>query len=567
MRASTKRALRGCAAAALGTPLAAALAFFTLDALFPFPTELLDAAPQSPTLEGRDGTPLQVRLGSDEQWRRPVRLEEISPWLIESTIAVEDRRFRKHHGVDPLAILRAAAQNLGGGQVVSGASTLSMQVVKMVSAPAERTLTTKLTEAFRALQLERLRSKDEILELYLNLAPYGGNHRGVESGALAHFGKHASDLSLDEATLLAGLPQSPTHYSPTRHAERAIARRERVLEASVREGKFDASEARMAAESALRLDAAPRPSLAPHFSSVALTQRPAGGRTTLDLELQRSARELVEQHALGLPNGADISVCVIELESGALRALIGSADPDDPNDGQVNGASAWRSPGSALKPFAYAAAFEARVLSPESTLDDSAIDLAGWQPQNFDGQFAGEVSVRDALRRSLNIPALRAAKLAGSHRVVGVLESCGVRFRPGAAQSAGLGLVTGAAEVRLLDLTNAYATLGRDGEFMELRYFEDEPRQTHRALSREACESLHRILDSADRLPQARPEAPHFCWKTGTSSGFRDAWALGHDERYAIGVWVGNFSGAGDPSFVGAGVATPLLVQLFERAE
>jgi penicillin-binding protein 1C len=551
-------------AAALLVPLAGVGSFHALDALYPFPEEQLRAAPASPRLESHERRTTFERLADDEQWRRPLPLAEISPWLIEATISVEDHRFRQHAGVDPLAIARAAAQNLLGGSVVSGASTITMQVVKLTSPPGPRTLRRKVVEAFRALQLERLRTKDEILELYLNLAPYGGNHCGIESGALAHFGKHAADLSLDEATLLAGLPQSPTRYAPARHPERALARRERVLEAAVRTGGLPPAQAARAGEASLQLAAAPRSELAPHFARLAFSRRAEGGRITLDTTLQQTVEALVSRHTLDLPEHADVSVCLIELESGALRCLVGSSDIDDPLDGEVNGATAWRSPGSALKPFVYAAAFEAHLLTSESVLSDTELELDGWTPKNFDEEFSGDVTVCEALRRSLNIPALRAARRAGLHRVGGVLESCGVRFRSGALDAAGLSLVTGGAEVRLLDLTNAYATLGRNGVFVELRVFEDEPLLERRTLSAATCAQLHAILDSRARLPEAREGAARFCWKTGTSSGSRDAWALGHDDRYAVGVWAGRFSGSGDPAFVGSAAAAPLLAEIFE---
>jgi penicillin-binding protein 1C len=558
-----RQLLRFTLAAVLLAPLAGVGSFHALNALYPFPVEQLHAAPSSPSLESSEQLPISEQLAADEQWRRDLPLTEISPWVIEATIAVEDHRFREHPGVDLLAIARAAAQNLVGGSVISGASTITMQVVKLTSPVAPRTLRRKAVEAFRALQLERLLTKDEILELYLNLAPYGGNHCGVESGALAHFGKHAADLSLDEATLLAGLPQSPTRYAPARHPERALARRDRVLEAALRTGELSSAQAASAASASLFLSQAPRPELAPHFARLAFARRPQGGQTTLDAELQRAVEALVERHALDLPARADVSVCVIELESGALRALVGSSDIDDPLDGEVNGATAWRSPGSALKPFVYAAAFEAHLLTPESLLSDAAIELDGWRPHNFDGGFSGDVTVREALRQSLNIPALLAARQAGLHRVAGVLESCGVRFRQGAVDAAGLSLVTGGAEVRLLDLTNAYATLGREGRFLALRLFEDEALLERRALSEETCAELHSILDSRARLERAREGAAHFCWKTGTSSGLRDAWSLGHDEHFAVGVWVGQFSGSGDAAFVGASAAAPLLAELF----
>ncbi|MDF1839137.1 MAG: transglycosylase domain-containing protein, partial [Planctomycetota bacterium] len=424
----------------------------------------------------------------------------------------------------------------------------------------------KAIEAFRALQVERLLTKDEILERYLNLAPYVGNHRGVESASLELFAKHAADLSRPEAYLLAGLPQSPTRHNPRRHPESSRARRATVLAAAVNTGQLEASMATDIGQSNPRLESAPRPVLAPHFARLAFAERPGGGRTTLDSALQLRCENLVERHAARLPEGSDIALVAIDLETGAVRALIGSADPGDPIDGQVNGATAWRSPGSALKPFLYATAFEAHLATPETWIDDSPMELAGWSPQNFDGDFSGMVTATDALHRSLNIPAMRITKLAGLTRTIGVLESAGVRFRPGSAQAAGLALATGAAEVRLIDLTNAYATLGRNGQFKPWVLYADqaaEPASGPTVLSPRTCESLHTILSTRHRIQAARPDAHHFCWKTGTSSGFRDAWSLGHDDHYAIGIWIGHFSGAPSPEFIGAQAATPLLVDFF----
>ncbi|MCA9000552.1 MAG: penicillin-binding protein 1C [Planctomycetes bacterium] len=564
MASPWRRRLRRTVRVACAIPVLAVAAFFGLDALYPFPEELLTRPATSPFLTASDSDLIRVQLTDREEWRRPVPLARISSNLIEATIAVEDRRFRTHLGVDPIAIVRAGLQNLAGGRRVSGASTLTMQWVKMRSGNTRRTVWNKLQEAFRALQVERILSKNEILERYLNLAPYVGNHRGVEAASLELFGKHAADLSRPEAYLLAGLPQSPARHNPRRHRESAARRRATVLAACVQTGNLPAVEAQAIASTWPTLQSAPRPLIAPHFARMAFEQRPAGGRSTLDSELQRHAEEVVARRVRNLPEGADVALVAIELETGAVRALVGSADVNDPMDGQVNGATAWRSPGSALKPFLYAAAFEAHLATPDTQIDDSPMEIAGWAPNNFDGEFVGMVSAREALRRSLNIPAMRMAHLAGLPRVIGVLESAGVRFLPGRAQEAGLALATGAAEVRLIDLTCAYATLGRKGRFLPWVLFEDELElqgNGTRVLSEPTCENLLGILSSKERVENARPDAHHFAWKTGTSSAFRDAWSLGYDGKMAVGIWVGNFSGAPDRAFTGSEAATPILVE------
>ncbi len=534
--------------------LAALGGFAVADALYPFPQELLERRPVSPEVLDRHGRMLFTRTASDEQWRRPIPLEETGSWLAKATIAVEDRRFREHRGVDPLAAGRAVGQLVSSGRVVSGASTITMQVCRMME-PRSRTLTTKAIEAFRALQLERRRTKDEILELYLNLAPYGGNFRGVECAARRWFGKAAADLSLEEAALLAGLPQSPTRLRPDRHPEAARARRDHVLARMLEEGFVDEEQYERARSAPLVLEPTPRRRIASHAALLALARRASGGRTTIDLDVQRELERLAADHLRDLPAESDLAAVVIDVARAEIVALLGSADLDDPLDGQVNGALALRSSGSTLKPFVFAAALDSLRLEPDSVIDDAPIELAGWTPENFDGSFDGEVGVEEALRRSLNVPALRVAVRTGLHRCLGVMEGCGLRFPRGVLSRSGLALVTGATEVALLDLTNAYATLARDGVHRPAKIFPDDPSPERRVLTGTTCRILGDILASGDR--------PAFSSKTGTSSAHRDAWAVGWDGTLAIGVWIGRFGGSGHVSYTGREAAEPLLRRLF----
>ena len=560
------RWLRRLALAGLALALSSVLGFAVADRLWPFPVERLERFPTSPRVTDRHGRLLFEQVGTDEQWRRPVPLAEISPWLVQATVAVEDERFFAHPGVDPLAIARALGQNLLAGRVVSGASTLSMQVCRMME-PRPRTLRSKVIEAFRALQLERRYGKDEILEFYLNLAPYGGNLRGAECAAEHYFGKRAADLSLGEAALLAGVPQSPRRLRPDVNPEAARKRRAVVLDRLRAAGQLRRAVHERVGASPPVLRRGPRRTHAPHAAALALARRPGGGRTTIDLDVQLEVEYLALDHARLLPRGGDLAVVVIEIASGDVLALLGSADPDDPLDGQVNGAVARRSPGSALKPFLFAAAFETRRYGAETVLEDAPLDLAGWRPANFDGGFRGPVTAAEALRRSLNVPALRLVRGAGLARCAGVLEACGVELRPDALERSGLALVTGATEVRLLDLTAAYATLGRGGLYLPPRLFVDQPRSPgSRALTPETCDALWAILSTENGAPNGltpAPGGPSFLWKTGTSAGHRDAWAVGHDGRLAIGVWAGRFSGAGHPDYAGRTLAEPLLARLF----
>jgi len=552
---------------------AAALLVFVLGSGFvltwylcPFPAARLKKWSASPTVLDVKGRPMLTLVGSDEQWRFPVPLDAISPWLIQATIAVEDERFRRHPGVDPWAILRAAGQNLGAGRIVSGASTLDMQICRMMN-DQPRTYRAKIVEAFRALQLNRLMSKAQILELYLNVAPYGGNVRGVEAAALRYFGKRAKDLSLSEAALLAGLPQSPSRYRPDRHLDTARQRQRGVLRSMLRKGQIDEQQCAEALSSPVVVCRSPRSRRAIHASFLALHRRPGGGRTTLDLDIQDPVERLAYDHLESLSEGTELAVVVIDVAEAAIVAMVGSGDPHDPIDGQVNGVLAKRSPGSALKPFIYAAAFERERLNGDSLVYDIPIARGAWTPSNFDRTHTEQITAAEALRRSLNVPAILVAEGIGLARCCGVLESSGVRLPPDAQKRGGLALAVGGIEVSLLDMTHAYATLGRRGIRRQPRLFADESSTSVRALKPRVCAAISDILSSRKRMPSGDvaqgQNTPWFMWKTGTSSGRRDAWAVGHNMRYAIGVWVGRFRGTGRLEYVGALAAEPLLQSLF----
>ncbi|HOW72346.1 MAG TPA: penicillin-binding protein 1C [Phycisphaerae bacterium] len=535
--------------------------------LSPFPVKRLERWPASPLVTDRHGREMLRVVGDDEQWRFVVPLERISPQLIQATIAVEDERFLLHGGIDPPAVLRAIGQNLGSLRVVSGASTLTMQICRMLD-DRPRTFAAKMIEALRALQLESIYSKQQILQTYLNIAPYGHNIRGVEAAARAYFGKSAEQLSLGEAALLAGLPQSPNRLRPDRSPEKARARREIVLRRMAELGMIDDQQLALASSEPIPTTLCKAPKAAPHAAWMSLQRRLGGGRTTLDLSLQSEMERIAARHRLKLPPGCDVAMVVIDIPSGDILAMVGSADANHTRHGQVNGCTARRSPGSTLKPFIYAAAFEERLLSPQSVVHDIPIERAGWSPSNFDKTFAGDLPVADALRRSLNVPAIMVAEGVGLPRCLGLIEAAGVRLPANTLARGGLAVVVGSVEITLLDLTNAYATIGRGGVRRSPRLLMDDPTDESPAIEANVCAAIDEILSSRVRRPQSMAEwpahqVPWFAWKTGTSSGRRDAWAVGHNRRFAAGVWAGLFSGAGESRLVGAGVAEPLLADIF----
>ena len=547
---------------------------------FPFPVEKLGQFPSATYLLDREGRPMRVVLGPGDMISDPVPLAAAGDWAGKALVAVEDKRFFSHPGLDPLAIARAAAQNVAHGRVISGASTLSSQVIRLTE-PRPRTLPAKAVEGWRALQMDARLTKAEILAQYLNRAPMGGALEGIAAASRAYFGKDPADLDLAEAALLMGLPQSPSRLRPTRHPDRALRRRHAVLERMAALGYITADEFRAADEAPVTVQARALPFAAPHFCELARTRlasapRPAGTphrvRTTIDPGLQALAedalgRQAAERRERGVAGGA---VVILEVASGAVRALVGSPDfHDAAAAGQVNGATALRSPGSALKPFAYALALDRGLYTPALRLDDAPIQFRDYCPRNYDGEFTGPVSVRQALSRSLNIPALATAQAVGLADFLALLRETGLTSLDRPAGAYGLSLVLGAAEVSLLELTAAYAALAYGGDWRPPRIWEEAavpvPR---RVISPEAAYLVADILEGGERLMDlcghvAEARAPRVAWKTGTSAGHRDAWTIAYNPEYAVGVWLGNPAGHGSPILVGAQVAAPIAYAVF----
>ena len=563
---------------------------------------LVARAPVSTVLCDRRGEPIRYRLARDNSSARPARdnssarpardnssarpardgtlaarvpLARIDPDLVRATIAAEDRRFREHRGVDLLAVARAAASNATSGRIVSGASTITMQTARLLR-PLPRGYYNKLREMVLALALERRFDKDEILELHLNLSPYGGNVRGVEMAARRFFGRGSGELSIAEAALLAGLPQSPSRLRPDRRPEAARRRRDWIIERLHALGMIGAAERDEALATPVRAGWHPLPFGAPHLSDLALRRCAPGetARLSLDPAIQRLAADLLGERLrvlepAGVSQGA---VVVAETRSGRIRALVGSRDFRDPRDGQVNGATAPRSPGSLLKPFIYGMAFERGIALPDTLVEDRLRRYRdGYAPHNFAGRFEGAVSARDALVRSLNTPAVDLLERVGVGDVIARLRALGLASIRRGAGHHGLALGLGGAEATLLELVEAYACLGRLGEHRPLSWREDRsPPATVRRLDRDAALALADVLRAVPPTSGEREaglDLPEIAAKTGTSFGLRDAWAIGYTPRWTVGVWIGNFDGSPAPALVGAEAAMPLLVAITRRLE
>jgi penicillin-binding protein 1C len=574
--ASLRARRRTAIVVALTIALAPWLWFFTLNLLFPFPWESLERPPAVVVMD-RTGAPLRFFLPADDRWRFPVKLSDLPPELPRALVASEDRWFYRHPGINPVAIVRAAWSNLRAGEVVSGASTIPMQIARMAE-PGPRTISSKVRESFRALQLERRFGKDELLEIYLNLTPYGGNVEGIGTAAWFYFGKEPDQLSLGEIALLTALPRSPGRYDPTLHPGAAQEARNRVLAQLTERGVFPREEIENARQVPVPRTRRKPPIAAPHFSEQVKALLPGEPRirTTIDRRLQTIAEEQVihrirELRDQGIGNAA---VVVIENGTHAVRALVGSAGFQESYfKGQVNGALARRSPGSTLKPFLYALALDQGRVLPDSYLLDIPTDFSGYVAENYDDQYRGRVTVREALIQSLNACAVRLLSEVGLKDYHRLLKDGGLATLDRPYHQYGLPLVLGAGEVRLLDLTNLYASLAGQGEHRAYRVLEGERASSPAQLfSPESAHLITEILTDVRRpdLPESwdlSVGAPGVAWKTGTSYGHRDAWAVGFSQRFTIGVWVGNFDGRPRKGISGSQHAGPLLFDLFRAID
>lgn len=539
---------------------------------WPMDTERYLRAGESPQMLDRDGRLLYAFLNEEQQWQFPRPLDEISPYLIKATIAVEDQRFRKHPGVDAFAIARAVLQNLTRARIHSGASTITMQVVKLADGPS-RSVLGKLAQAWRALRLERNADKDAILDAYLSSAPYGLNLLGCESASRRYFGKPSSELTLAEAAALAALPKSPTGLMPLKHPKSARARRDYVLDRMAAEGFVSEEDCERAKREELAAQWHEFPQLAPHLAMrLGKSTQPAGPiQTTIDFALQerieRSVAEWLKQFDNEVTNAAAI---VVDNETVQVLARVGSANfYGTPGGGQVDACRAPRSPGSALKPFTYALGIERNLLySTEMLLDDS-LDYGLYNPENYDGKYRGLVSAAYALRRSLNVPAVNVLERLGYNDLHRFLQNAGMTTLVKPADYYGLGLTLGNCEVRLDELATAYCMLANLGTYRPLQETAGQASAPVQVLSEGTSLSLYAMLDQEfpnefqRDIVRAKGYVPRVCWKTGTSTGNHDAWAFVFNRHYVVGVWLGNNDAKPSKHLVGARAALPLAAGIF----
>ncbi len=560
------KVLIGCGALAAAGCLAA-LGLERLDRAFPPP--LPKRLTISTEVRDRDGALLRAYATPDGYWRLDTHVEDVDPKFVAMLIAYEDKRFYEHRGIDPRALLRAAAQLAGHGRIVSGGSTLSMQLARLIEPRQSRSFGSKFLQLARAVQIERRLGKRQILERYLTLAPYGGNLEGVRAASLAYFGKEPKRLTTSEAALLVALPQLPERRRPDRAGGNAMAARDRVLARMVAAGVItedEAGRARLERVAAIRH---PLPALAAHVADLALKNAPTAPRHRLTLQkaaqqgLEAAAREAVAR----LGPKVSVAMVLADARNGEILGEVGSADYfDGKRHGWIDMTRAVRSPGSTLKPFIYGLAFEQGLVAQETIIADRPVDFAGYRPRNFDMNYQGDVSIRQALQMSLNVPAVSLLDTVGPARLVTRFRQAGVALQlPKGAPGLAIGL--GGAGISLRDLVQLYTGLANGGRVSALRdgaeAREPETPVGH-VLDEQATWQIGDIL-SGVMPPQGAPRRG-LAYKTGTSYGYRDAWSVGYDGRHVLGVWVGRADGGPVPGLAGYVAAAPILFEAFPRS-
>jgi penicillin-binding protein 1C len=557
----TTLATIGLAAATMVTIWAASLG----------PLPLAQAREVSTTIVDRHGKLLRAYAMADGRWRLPVNAAtDVDPTYLKLLLAYEDRRFRSHTGVDPLALVRAAFQLVTRGHIVSGGSTITMQLARLMEPRRQRSISAKFRQVARAMEIERQMNKDQILDLYLAMAPFGGNLEGVRAASIAYFGKEPKRLSLSEAALLVALPQSPENRRLDRYPDAARAARDRVLDRMVAEGVVSDADAVSAKAAPVPKLRKPMPILAPHSADNAMLSvknKPVIA-LTLDAPLQQALETLARDRATVLGSNISVAILAVDNASGEVLARIGSPDYfDDRRAGQVDMTRAVRSPGSTLKPFIYGLAFEDGFVHPESLIDDRPIRFGSYAPENFDMTFQGTVPVRKALQMSLNVPAIALLDRVGASRLSSRLRQAGANLELPKDEAPGLAMGLGGVGITLQDLVMLYSGLARLGDVRPLRELQskhEEAEEPQRLLDQVAAWQVGNVLLGTP--PPENGVHNRIAFKTGTSYGYRDAWSIGFDGRITVGVWVGRPDGAPAPGIVGRTAAAPILFDAFARS-
>jgi penicillin-binding protein 1C len=545
--------------------------FFLLNWIFPLP----DKIEYSTIVTDSKGEVIHAFLTKDQQWRMKTELSEISPLLRKTIIEKEDKYFYHHFGVNPIALVKSFFKNIFRLKRTSGASTITMQVARALE-PKRRTYINKFIEMFRALQLESKYSKDEILQMYLNLVPYGSNIEGVKSASILYFSKNPDHLSLAEITALSIIPNRPSTLVIGKNNPEVIVERNKWLRRFASDKVFTEKEIQDALNEPLTATRGTIPSLIPHL---AYKLKKHGGdiiKTNIQLNTQLKIEKLVQDYSkdLALKNIRNAAVIIIDNSSHKVIAYIGSANFRDTTDGgQVNGAAALREPGSTLKPLLYGLCIDQGLLTPKMIINDVAINYDGYAPENYDKKFNGYVTMEYALEHSLNIPAVKSLRNLGKDKLVQRLALCDFQQIKKDQRKLGLSMILGGCGATLEELTGMYSVFANDGMYINPSYTQtDSVHKKIKILSTAATFMINETLSKVNRpdFPlnwESTVHLPKIAWKTGTSYGKRDAWSIGYNKHFTVGVWVGNFSALGVPELSGANTATPLLFKIFNTID
>ena len=547
------------------------LFFLLLNKVFPLP----DKIEYSTIITDNKGEVIHAFLTKDEKWRMKTTLDEVSPVLRKTIIRKEDRYFYYHPGINPIAVIRASFYNLIHSRRTSGASTITMQVARALE-PGKRTYLKKIAEVFRALQLEWKYNKEDILLLYLNLVPYGSNIEGVKSASVLYFEKNPDHLSLAEVVTLSIIPNRPSSLVIGRNNPLILDQRNKWLRKFEKEKLFTKIELNDALNETLTAYRHDAPKAVPHLSWKLKKQIGDVIPTAIDMNTQLKIEKLVLDNSrrLYLKNIRNAAIVVIDNHSHRVISYIGSANFNDTIDaGQVNGAAAVRQPGSTLKPLLYAMCIDEGIMTPRSILTDVSVNYNGYTPENYDRKFYGAVSMEFALEHSLNVPAVKALGVIGKDKFVQKLAAANFDQVKKDQKKLGLSMILGGCGSTLEELTGLYTTFANQGKYLRPLYrLDDTLRQPVQLTSAASSFMINETLSEINRpdFPlnwQSTERMPKIAWKTGTSYGRRDAWSIGYNKNFTIGVWVGNFSGQGIPELNGSNIATPLLFRIFNTLD
>ena len=547
----------------LSIPLLMVASLWVLDRLYPLPIPEEGIAR---IVLADDGTPLWRFADEQGVWRYPITVDQVSPTYIQALLTYEDRWFYDHPGINPIALSRAFWQNMSSGKVISGGSTISMQVARLID-PHPRTYLGKVRQIFRTMQLEWHLTKDQILTLYLNRAPYGGTIEGVAAASWSYLGKPPDQLTPAEAALLAVLPQAPSRLRPDRYPERAKQARDKVLDRLAEFNVWPRQEIDEIKQESIFLAERKQPQMAPLLARRLYNENKTPIiQSTINASMQRRLEDLLMNWQVRLPEYTSAAILVVDHQTMEVKAYLGSIDiDDDKRFGHVDMVSSIRSPGSTLKPFLYALAMDEGLIHSESLLQDVPRRYGDYKPGNFAEGFIGPVSVSEALSMSLNLPAVQLIEAYGAKRFYGELNGAGVKLRLPAGVMPNLAVILGGVGTSLEDLVVGYSAFVREGKVAQLRFKPTDPLQERRLFSAGAAWIIQRILsgqtepDRDQRAPLVRRNS--LAWKTGTSYGFRDAWVVAMGPKYLVGIWIGRPDGTPVPGQFGVASAVPLLLQ------